>query len=55
MNKKIKKLKNKDFKVIYEELNTSYNIPVVYDTHQLLSNAKRGKHCVCRNKRHKRT
>ena len=28
--KKFKKLKNKYFKVIYEELNTSYNIPVRY-------------------------
>tara|TARA_R100001443_G_scaffold482_3_gene1909 strand:+ start:1876 stop:1980 length:105 start_codon:yes stop_codon:yes gene_type:complete len=30
MKKKIKKLKNGDFEVIYEKPNTSYNIPVYY-------------------------
>ena len=30
MKKVIKKIKNGDFKVIYEKLNTSYNIPVRY-------------------------
>ena len=30
MNKKIKKLKNGDFKVVRKKTNTSYNIPIVY-------------------------
>ena len=30
MNYTIKKLKNGDFKVVYEKSTTSYNIPVVY-------------------------
>jgi len=30
MKNKIKKLKNGDFKVIYEKPNTSYNIPIFY-------------------------
>ena len=51
MNHNIVKLKNGDFKVV----STSYNIPVVYDTHKLLSDAKRRKHSLCRNKRHKRS
>ncbi len=30
MNKRIKKLKNGDFEVIYEETNTSYDIDIKY-------------------------
>ena len=30
MNKKVKKLKNGDFKVVYEKPSTSYAIPVRY-------------------------
>ncbi len=30
VNKKVKKLKNGDFKVVYEKPNTSYAIPVRY-------------------------
>ncbi len=48
MNKVIKKLKNGDFEVV----STSYDVPVAYNKHKLLSDASNRKHSVCRNKRH---
>ena len=48
MNKVIKKIKNGDFKVV----NTSYDVPVAYASHKLLSNTNAKKHSVHRNKRH---
>jgi hypothetical protein len=50
LNNKIKKLKNGDFEVI----STSYDIPVIYNEFELLSNARIGEHSICRDNRSKR-
>ena len=49
MNKVIKKIKNGDFEVV----NTSYDVPVAYASHELLSNKKYRKYSVHRDNRYK--